>query len=50
VENERGEPVLYTYELDELTGSHVPTGIHRGSAKLDEPYPIEIDFSEIDRM
>jgi Uma2 family endonuclease len=50
VENERGEPVLHTYELDELTGSYVPTGIHRGSAKLDAPYPIEIDFSEIDRM
>ncbi len=50
VENERGEPVLHTYELDGLTGSYVPTGIYHGSAKLDAPYPIEIDFSELDRM
>jgi len=50
VEQEKGKPVLHTYELDELTKSYVPTGIHHSTAKLDVPYPIEIDFSEIDRM
>ena len=37
VEQERGEPVLHTYELDELTKSYVPTGIHRGTAKVEVP-------------
>ena len=50
VEHEEGEPVLHTYELDELTRSYVPTGIHHGTAKLDVPYPIEIDLGEIDRL
>ena len=49
-ESGKGEPVLHTYELDDLTKSYVPTGIHHGTAKLDVPYPIEIDFSEIDRL
>ena len=50
VEQERGEPVLHTYELDELTKSYVPTGIHHGTAKVEVPYPVEIDFGEIDRL
>jgi Uma2 family endonuclease len=50
VEQEKGAPVLHTYELDTLTGSYVPTGIHHGTAKFDVPYPIEIDLSEIDRL
>ena len=50
IEDSGGESVLSTYELDELTHSYVPTGIHHGSAKLSIPYPIEIDFSEIDDL
>jgi Uma2 family endonuclease len=50
IEQEKGQPVLHTYELDTLTGSYVPTGIHHGLAKLEVPYPVEIDFNEIDRF
>jgi Uma2 family endonuclease len=50
IEQEKGKPVLHTYELDALTSAYVPTGIHHGIAKLDVPYPIKIDFGEIDRF
>lgn len=50
VENEQSKPVLHTHELAPATQAYVPTGIHRGKVKLDIPYPIEIDFSEIDRL
>lgn len=50
VENEKGTPVLHTYELDHVTHAYALTGIHRGLVKLDAPYPVEIDFSEIERL
>jgi Uma2 family endonuclease len=50
VENEQFKPVLHTYLLDPVKGSYDRTGIHHGIASLDLPYPIEIDFSEIDRL
>lgn len=50
VENEQDKPVLYTFVLDRDLGSYVPTGIHQGRVRLDVPYLIEIDFSEIERM
>jgi Uma2 family endonuclease len=50
VEDNAGDSVLSTYELDELTHAYVPTGIHHGSAKLTVPYPVEIDFGELDRL
>jgi len=50
VENEQRKPVLYTHELAPATQTYAPTGVHRGTIKLELPYPIEIDFSEIDRL
>lgn len=50
VENEQSKPVLHTYLLDPVKGSYDRTGIHQGIVKLNLPYPIEIDFSEIDRL
>ena len=50
VENEQDKPVLHTFVLDRDLESYVPTGIHQDRVRLDVPYPIEIDFSEIDRM
>ena len=50
VENDQYKPVLQTYMLDTVSGSYGKTGMHSGTAKLTVPYPIEIDFSEIDRL
>ena len=50
VENDQYKPILQTYMLDTVATTYRQTGIHAGTAKLDVPYPIEIDFSEIDRL
>jgi Uma2 family endonuclease len=50
VENDQHKPVLQTYMLDTVATTYRQTGIHAGTAKLDVPYPIEIDFSGIDRL
>ncbi|RNF84072.1 Uma2 family endonuclease [Streptomyces botrytidirepellens] len=54
---EHGEgrrPVVHVYELDPVTGSYVPTGIHHDRLKLTVPFDIDIDIdidlTEIDRM
>ncbi|MDA0564295.1 Uma2 family endonuclease [Streptomonospora sp. S1-112] len=46
VENEKGEPVIYVYELDDVTGTYVPTGIHREHLKLRVPFDMDIDLLE----
>ncbi|MEW1721163.1 Uma2 family endonuclease [Streptomyces sp. NPDC093109] len=49
VEEERGLPVVYSYELDPATHVYVPTGIHRERLELKEPFPIEIDLTAVNR-
>ncbi|MFE0464756.1 Uma2 family endonuclease [Kitasatospora sp. NPDC058965] len=44
VEEDRGRPVVYTYELDPTTGSYLPTGIFRDTIKLEQPFPVTIEF------
>ncbi|MFJ9541290.1 Uma2 family endonuclease [Streptomyces sp. NPDC101225] len=44
VEDEAGAPVVHTYELDSMTSSYVPTGIHRGRLKISVPFPLDIDL------
>ncbi|MFI0779202.1 Uma2 family endonuclease [Streptomyces sp. NPDC021212] len=43
-------PVVHVYELDKVTDSYVPTGIHHDRLKLTVPFDIDIDLTEIDRM
>ena len=50
IEREGTKPVLYTYHLDPIELTYQKTGKHEGAFKLNSPYPIEIDFGEIDRM
>jgi Uma2 family endonuclease len=50
VERERGKRVLYAYRLVQSKGAYEETGRYVGSAKISVPYPVEIDFSELDRM
>ncbi|MFE2939679.1 Uma2 family endonuclease [Streptomyces sp. NPDC059255] len=49
VEEERGFPVVYSYELDPATHAYVPTGIHRERLELKEPFAISIDLTAINR-
>ena len=47
-ENDR--PVVYVYELDPASKTYALTGIHRDLLKLEVPYPIKIDLTEIDHL
>lgn len=50
VENDGGEPKVYVYELDPATRAYVATGIHTNRLKLDRPFDIDIDLTEVHRM
>ncbi|MGY1579687.1 Uma2 family endonuclease [Streptomyces sp. MN13] len=45
-----GRPVIHVYELDQLTKAYVHTGMHRDRIKVDKPYAIDIDLTEIDTL
>lgn len=50
---ERGKgrrPVVYVYELDPVTRSYVPTGIHHDRLALTVPFPLDIDLTAVDRL
>ncbi|MFJ7148808.1 Uma2 family endonuclease [Streptomyces sp. NPDC100445] len=44
VEDEAGSPAVHTYELDTMTGTYVPIGIHRGRLRTPVPFPVDIDL------
>ncbi|MFF0742267.1 Uma2 family endonuclease [Streptomyces sp. NPDC004111] len=46
-EDERGSPTVHTDELDTMTSSYVPTGIHRGRLKVSVPFPLYIDLDAL---
>jgi Uma2 family endonuclease len=45
-----GRPVVHVYELDPLTKAYVHTGMYRDRVKVDQPYPVDIDLTEIDTL
>jgi Uma2 family endonuclease len=47
---EKEHPTVYTFELDPATGAYAVTGIHHDRLKLSEPFTIDIDLTEIDRL
>ncbi|WP_344970512.1 Uma2 family endonuclease [Streptosporangium fragile] len=47
VENNADEPVVHVYQLDPVTRSYVPTGIHRDRLKVADPFPVDIDLTEL---
>jgi hypothetical protein len=49
VENEDGNAVLYTYELDAASAGYVVTGIFHDRVKLPVPFPIDLDLGELIR-
>jgi Uma2 family endonuclease len=46
VEQEGGDPVVHSFELDDAIGAYAPTGIHRGKLETELPYPIEVDLTD----
>ncbi|TYB64026.1 Uma2 family endonuclease [Nonomuraea sp. PA05] len=50
VENDSGKPDVHVFELDPVTRSYVPTGVHHDRLKLTVPFDVDIDLTEIDRM
>ncbi|MCC2277255.1 Uma2 family endonuclease [Streptomyces sp. ET3-23] len=49
IEEERGLPVVHSYELDETTRAYVATGIHRERIKTSVPFGIDIDLVRLVR-
>ncbi|RKS08770.1 putative restriction endonuclease [Nocardiopsis sp. Huas11] len=49
IEDNDGSPVVYVYELDPAKKCYVPTGIHHDRLKIEQPYPIDIDLTEVER-
>ncbi|MFD9729387.1 Uma2 family endonuclease [Streptomyces sp. NPDC059072] len=47
VEDEAGEPAVHVYELDTVTRTYVPTGIHREWLKVSVPFPAAIDLGRL---
>ncbi|MET8980875.1 Uma2 family endonuclease [Streptomyces sp. NPDC004539] len=47
VEDEAGSPTVHTYELDTMTSTYVPTGIHRDRLKSAVPFALDIDLTNL---
>lgn len=47
IEDEAGAPAVHSYELDTMTRSYVPTGIHRDRLKLAVPFPLDIELTAL---
>ncbi|MFI5999043.1 Uma2 family endonuclease [Streptomyces sp. NPDC051366] len=47
VEDEESGPAVHVYELDTVTRSYVPTGIHREWLKVAVPFPVAIDLGTL---
>ncbi|GIE75142.1 hypothetical protein Aph02nite_10920 [Actinoplanes philippinensis] len=50
VENRDGKPVVYAYALDPAIGEYTPLTIFRERVQLPDPFPLDIDLTEIERM
>jgi Uma2 family endonuclease len=47
VEDEEGAARVHTYELDTMTNSYAPTGIHRGRLKAASPFSLDVDLTAL---
>ncbi|MCX4692712.1 Uma2 family endonuclease [Streptomyces sp. NBC_01408] len=47
VEDEESGPAVHVYELDTVTRTYVPTGIHREWLKVSVPFPAAIDLGSL---
>ncbi|WP_438291699.1 Uma2 family endonuclease [Streptomyces sp. HUAS TT7] len=47
VEEDKGLPVVYVYELDPATKAYGPAGIYHGKLRVSVPVPISIDLAAV---
>lgn len=47
VENENGRAAVHVFELEPTTGTYTSTGIFRERMKLDVPFPMDLDLTQI---
>ncbi|MEU6825183.1 Uma2 family endonuclease [Streptomyces atriruber] len=47
VENDKGRPVVYVFELEPATRTYTPTGIFHDDLKVSVPFTIELDLTAI---
>jgi Uma2 family endonuclease len=45
IEDESGAPAVHTYELDLMTSTYVPTGIHRNHLKISTPFDLDMSLT-----
>ncbi|CAM5442276.1 Uma2 family endonuclease [Streptomyces atroolivaceus] len=45
--NDDGLPIVYVYELDPALRAYTPTGIHHNKLRVDAPFLVEADLTEI---
>nr|WP_211588522.1 Uma2 family endonuclease [Allorhizocola rhizosphaerae] len=45
-----GKMAVYVYELDPIARRYTMTGIYHNTLKLNAPFDIDIDLTEIDRL
>lgn len=49
VEDNDGKPVIYVYQLDQVTKTYAVTGIHHGKLDVPVPFQIAIDLDSLPR-
>ena len=47
IEDEAGAPAVHTYELDLMSSTYVPTGIHRDRLKISTPFDLDIGLTSL---
>ncbi|MFJ7076230.1 Uma2 family endonuclease [Streptomyces sp. NPDC098781] len=47
IENERGRAAVHAFELEPTTGTYTSVGIFREPMKVDVPFPVDLDLTQI---
>ncbi|MGW3950080.1 Uma2 family endonuclease [Streptomyces sp. NPDC004752] len=47
VENEQGRAAVHAFELEPTTGTYTSVGIFRERMKMDVPFPVDLDLTQI---
>jgi len=47
VENVKGKPVVFTFELDPATGCYSPAGVFHDRLKTSVPFPLDVDLTRL---
>ncbi|MGW1255965.1 Uma2 family endonuclease [Streptomyces sp. NPDC002513] len=47
VENEKGHAAVHVFELEPTTGTYTSVGIFRERLKVDVPFPVDLDLTQI---